>query len=89
MGEEWRALRLASGAVDRRIRGLPPKGNEGASRRFLSLVHGDAKSANLVFTARKRDDNISCAAYDFQYVGVGLGCSDVVCHSLPFLPFPF
>jgi hypothetical protein len=84
MGGEWLALKLASGAVDRRIRGLPHKENDGATRRFLSLVHGDAKSANLVFTARKADD-LSCAAYDFQYVGVGLGCSDVVRQPLRFI----
>lgn len=40
-------------------------------------MHGDAKSANIVFTA-KSIDGVSAAAYDFQYVGVGMGCSDVV-----------
>lgn len=39
----------------------------------VTLVHGDCKSANVVFErAGER-----CALYDFQYVGVGFGVQDV------------
>lgn len=31
--KEWKELKIASGAIDRRIRGLPPSGNTGANRR--------------------------------------------------------
>ncbi|KAL0633951.1 hypothetical protein Q9L58_007134 [Maublancomyces gigas] len=40
----------------------------------VTLLHGDCKSANIVFEpAGER-----CALYDFQYVGVGFGVQDVV-----------
>lgn len=39
----------------------------------VTLVHGDCKSANVVFEAAGE----RCALYDFQYVGVGFGAQDV------------
>ncbi|KAI5782705.1 kinase-like domain-containing protein [Geopyxis carbonaria] len=39
-----------------------------------TLVHGDLKAANIVFSR----DGATCAVYDFQYVGHGLGVRDVV-----------
>lgn len=44
-----------------------------ASARYRTLVHGDAKVANLCFTPDGRD----VAAVDFQYVGGGCGMKDV------------
>ena len=41
---------------------------------FRTLVHGDAKVANFCFSANH--DRV--AAVDFQYVGGGIGCQDVV-----------
>ncbi|KAJ3106356.1 hypothetical protein HDU96_008247, partial [Phlyctochytrium bullatum] len=42
-------------------------------RRYRTLVHGDFKSENLLFDATRT----TCAAYDFQYVGTGLGAQDI------------
>jgi Ecdysteroid kinase-like family len=39
-----------------------------------TLVHGDCKAANIIFSGTEE----SCALYDFQYVGVGLGVKDLV-----------
>lgn len=39
-----------------------------------TLMHGDCKSANIVFAQTAP----ACALYDFQYVGRGLGVQDVV-----------
>ncbi|KAI2621320.1 hypothetical protein GGS21DRAFT_535900 [Xylaria nigripes] len=47
---------------------LTPRGRD-----FESLIHGDVKSENL-FTTR---DGSEAAFYDFQYVGLGLGVSDL------------
>lgn len=41
---------------------------------FQTLIHGDAKRANLCFSA----DNQAVAMVDFQYVGKGCGIKDVV-----------
>ncbi|KIW01505.1 uncharacterized protein PV09_06984 [Verruconis gallopava] len=40
---------------------------------YITLIHGDVKSENLFSTA----DGSSVAFYDFQYVGLGLGVSDL------------
>lgn len=58
---------------------------------YGTLVHGDVKGANIVFNrdpyAHRRgkqklqstpQENIQCALYDFQYVGLGLGTLDLV-----------
>jgi hypothetical protein len=54
-------LRDAAGALDRTLRGA----------RFQTVVHGDAKPANLCF------GHAGVAALDFQYVGGGPGIVDV------------
>ena len=66
--DEWDAttdprLKEAAHALDARLRGA----------RFTTLVHGDAKVANLCFSPDGRD----VAAVDFQYVGLGVGAQDV------------
>lgn len=43
-------------------------------RRGRTLIHGDCKAANILFSA----DSSTCALYDFQYVGGGLGAQDLV-----------
>lgn len=48
-------------------------GRKPGRRRFRTLCHGDFKSANVMFSA----DGRAAAAYDFQYVGFGLGAKDV------------
>jgi hypothetical protein len=42
--------------------------------RGRTLIHGDCKAANILFSA----DSSACALYDFQYVGGGLGAQDLV-----------
>ncbi|KAG0621635.1 hypothetical protein M758_3G036300 [Ceratodon purpureus] len=42
--------------------------------RGRTLIHGDCKAANILFSA----DSSTCALYDFQYVGGGLGAQDLV-----------
>lgn len=42
--------------------------------RGRTLIHGDCKAANILFSA----DASECALYDFQYVGGGLGAQDLV-----------
>jgi aminoglycoside/choline kinase family phosphotransferase len=53
------------------LKGIRPDGSKAACHR--TLLHGDAKSANFMFTA----DCSACAAYDFQYCGEGFGVRDV------------
>ena len=45
-----------------------------AATNFQTLVHGDFKSANILFSPSKQQ----CAAVDFQYCGRGYGMKDVV-----------
>ena len=66
MGSKHQRLKAAAHELDRRLRGERPDGSK--DRRFRTLVHGDFKSANLLFTARAP---VSCAAFDFQYCGEG------------------
>ena len=42
---------------------------------YRTLVHGDAKASNFCFTSSPTSP--SAAAFDFQYVGVGVGARDV------------
>lgn len=65
--EEWQrmppsVLKDAAEAWDRRLR----------AARFQTLLHGDAKPANFLWTADGR-----AAAVDFQYTGPGAGIRDV------------
>jgi hypothetical protein len=46
--------------------------------RWGTLVHGDVKGANIVFSTGP-DQLRKCAFYDFQYTGVGLVTRDLVC----------
>jgi Ser/Thr protein kinase RdoA (MazF antagonist) len=57
------ALKAAAHALDRQL----------AAASFRTLVHGDAKVANLCFS----QDGGQVAAVDFQYVGGGCGMKDV------------
>ena len=56
-------LKRAATALDEALRGA----------RHTTLVHGDAKLANFLFTS----DGAHVAAVDFQYVGVGVGTRDL------------
>lgn len=67
--EEWTAmpegeLKQAASALDALLKQCP----------FQTLVHGDAKLANFVFSS----DSKRVAAVDFQYVGQGCGMKDVI-----------
>lgn len=42
--------------------------------RGRTLIHGDCKAANILFSG----NSATCALYDFQYVGGGLGAQDLV-----------
>lgn len=66
--DEWAAttdarLKASASRLDARLR----------SARFQTLVHGDAKLANLCFTA----DESGVAGVDFQYAGRGIGVVDL------------
>jgi len=58
-------LKELAGTLDARLR------RPGLAHR--TMIHGDAKSENFLFTK----DGATCAAYDFQYAGSGLGAQDV------------
>lgn len=67
--EEWTAmpeseLKQTASALDALLKQCP----------FQTLVHGDAKLANFVFSG----DSKRVAAVDFQYVGQGCGMKDVM-----------
>ena len=68
MGPEHRELKAAAAAIDARLKGLDERGRPSGA--FRTLLHGDFKSANLLFSA---GDVPICAAYDFQYCGMVLG----------------
>eukprot|EP01034_Spumella_vulgaris_P037757 gene37757-46588_t len=66
--DKWRRL---GPIVDAKIRSIPSQ--------FLTLVHGDAKSANITYSKSKATglyDGV--AMYDFQYIGTSPGVRDVV-----------
>jgi len=66
---DWRALADAAEQIDAYL-----KGEAGDSvRDHMTVVHGDFKEANLLFSA----DGSRCAAHDFQYCGGGLGAKDI------------
>ena len=52
---------------------LSPSTEQSALQPYLTLLHGDVKSENLFTTT----DGKSVAFYDFQYVGLGCGASDL------------
>lgn len=51
-------------------------------KEYGTLLHGDVKGANIVFSARNKSTDPSptlrCALYDFQYIGLGLVSRDLV-----------
>ena len=54
---------------------------KGQAGKYGTLLHGDVKGANIVFSNRPSDTQDArsrCALYDFQYVGVGLVTRDLV-----------
>lgn len=63
---EWGGLATAAPGIAADLKA-------GAAGPHGTLVHGDAKAANFCFTP----DASSAAAFDFQYVGSGLGARDV------------
>lgn len=68
--EEFKSLtpewKLMARKIDAEIRALPD---------FLtSLIHGDCKSANMMFS----EDSQKCALLDFQYIGRGPAVRDVI-----------
>ena len=73
MGSNWQDLKEAAQKIDHAIRGMKNSNSSSSSGKYRTLVHGDFKSANLMFTA----DCSECAAYDFQYCGAGYGVRDV------------
>ena len=48
MGGEWRELQRAAAAIDRRLKGGQPDGS--TSAQFRTLVHGDTKAENILFS---------------------------------------
>ncbi|KAJ3090343.1 hypothetical protein HK102_004034 [Quaeritorhiza haematococci] len=78
-GGSWGELKRKARSLDLRLKGfpdgkLPAQGGRPKDTRFRTLVHGDAKSANIMFSS----DGERAAFYDFQYVGEGYGVRDVV-----------
>lgn len=53
------------------------RGREGAVG--VTLIHGDCKAANIVFNSKSiaGSEEVKCALYDFQYVGLGFGVQDL------------
>lgn len=63
----------------------PPQRNK-EQRRFRTIIHGDAKAANMFFTSEgpaEAGGSIEAAVCDFQYAGEGFGAMD-----LAYLLFP-
>lgn len=83
---DWRALKDLAFEIDALCRGSSPgsgaaaaaAGSSGArpDERFLTLVHGDFKSANLMWREGPGGQP-QCAACDYQYTGKALGMKDV------------
>lgn len=62
-------LHRAAPLIDEKLKELQEEG------RYETLLHGDLKSENILFSSAQNDRE--CAVYDFQYVGSGLGASDL------------
>lgn len=63
---DWADLKAAAHAIDAAL-------TAAAAGPHGTLVHGDAKAANFCWT----EDASLAAAFDFQYVGSGVGAQDV------------
>jgi len=66
----WPALAGAADAVDLYLKA---KGAGADNAEHMTVVHGDFKQENLLFSS----DGQRCAAHDFQYCGRGLGAKDI------------
>ncbi|KAG2452058.1 hypothetical protein HYH02_003094 [Chlamydomonas schloesseri] len=66
IGRSWSDLKAVADKVDVRLK---TSDNE-----FMTCIHGDMKSENLLFSS----DGRRCAAYDFQYTGRSYGVRDIV-----------
>ena len=65
---EWRDLQRAAQMIS----------DELAHSKFATLVHGDFKGANILFSSTtNKGGELTAAAYDFQYCGGGDGMKDV------------
>lgn len=67
-----------------------PDSNKSPISPYQTLLHGDVKSENLFTTATDDNSNTppSVAFYDFQYVGLGLGASDLAKFFTCSVPLP-
>lgn len=77
--DDVRVVRSAR-AIDLRLRGVvsDADGERKQRRARRTLIHGDPKGDNLLLSeAGARGETTTAAAYDFQYVGGGLGARDV------------
>ena len=74
--EEWEAIPEDGGflsGLKQEAQGIAAELKEEA-KKFPTLSHGDAKAANFCWSD---SPSITAAAYDFQYVGRGVGARDV------------
>ena len=68
---DWADLKAAAPAIDAALAAA-------AAGPHGTLVHGDAKAANFCWTEMgNKDAAVAAAAFDFQYVGRGVGARDV------------
>ena len=87
--EEWEAIPEDGGflsGLKQEAHGIAAELKAEAST-FPTLNHGDAKAANFAWSnpspssspskEKRKEPSISAAAYDFQYVGRGVGARDV------------
>jgi len=65
---EWLDLKQAARIIDKDLA-------EGC--KFRTLIHGDAKAANFLFSTSSSGNGPVASAYDFQYCGSGDGMRDV------------
>lgn len=73
MGREWADLKEAARQLDRALKGFAAPNDVEPTGLYRTLVHGDCKSENILFS----EDGGRCAMYDFQYVGGGYGARDL------------
>lgn len=70
ISRSWADLKAVASRVDSVLQGQRADGS--ATNCHQTVVHGDFKIENLLWDADGR-----CCAYDFQYVGKGLGVRDL------------
>ncbi|KAJ3176700.1 hypothetical protein HDU87_004839 [Geranomyces variabilis] len=74
---KWKQIKDAAFPVAQRLRG-PIDGSKSGPSRFRTVVHGDPKSANILFADQPGEDGLpACAFFDMQYVGFGYGAVDI------------